>query len=78
MRALPLLLLACAPARPGHTEVVRDPPVMIRWCVDETSCGPGLKYCLDICYKYNHPDGPKHGACDRTCRRNHCGRKECS
>lgn len=67
----------CAPARPTHTEVVHDPPPTKHWCVDDTKCSPHLGHCLDICHKYNHPNGPKNDECDATCRHNYCERVEC-
>jgi hypothetical protein len=71
------LLTACQPQRPTHTEIVHDPPKKKGWCVDETNCGPGFGHCMDICYKYNHPNGPKHDACNKACRETYCGHVEC-
>lgn len=75
--AFAAMLMACHTPAPTHTEVVHDPPKKKEWCVDDKNCSPHLGHCLDICYKYNHPNGPKNDACDATCRRNYCGHVEC-
>lgn len=69
--------LGCAPTRPTHTEVVHDPKPDTKLCVDDTRCSPHLGHCLDVCHKYNHPNGPKNDACDTACRHNYCERVEC-